>query len=659
MSQKPTALADELLSQLLEIPNLNVGTPKMLSSAMSRRLKRRKVLIVIDDVNSFLQLEHVIGDSNHLFGPGSRVIVTSRDRQVLNCRCDAMYEVTGLDYEDSFQLFKSHAFRDTGVINMDPSFIGLSMEVIKHANGNPLGLKVLGCDMFKKDKEDWESALRKLKDSPHREIQNILKISYDGLEWHEQQILLDIACVFKGWPIHDVEVILDAKHGIGRLRDKSLVTANVQGYDSKQRVEMHDLIQQMCKDIVLDENRWDPRKRSRLWRCEDILQVLNKSKGAKRVEALSLDMSSQISHLQLSPKIFEEMDNLKLLHFYCNYSWSNNPAKLHLPQGLEYLPSRLRLLHWDLYPSPSLPFNFRPESLVHLTMHHSSLTQLWDGDNVHLAHLKVCDLSGSEQLIRIMDFSGIPNLEELILIGCSSLVEIPSSIQFCRKLTKMRVTLCPKWFSYRGSSITNNDGGCSSGNEIQEWFDYKSSITNNGGRCSSSIIVVPMPLHDHHHHIRRRAIRSWTFAHVIVPPFPDPFIRYCEYFLLREPGVCVHIVDTDDKDLRGVEAAHVLINHVPNGNVNGLKHPPIWAQFEIPIPGVQVIQSGVHLTFADDDDDFIATKEDHGEGAEEGEEPMTEQTNSYMMQDEFEAIVNFMKQNDIWELDTNQFTNFR
>ncbi|KAJ4838759.1 hypothetical protein Tsubulata_035632, partial [Turnera subulata] len=207
---------------------------------------------------------------------------------------------------------------------------------------------------------------------------------------------------------------------------------------------MHDLIQQMCKDVVLDENRCYPRKRSRLWRYEDILQVLNKPKGAERVEALSLDMSQGSRIIQLSPKIFEEMDNLRLLRFYFkDADWYKNPTKFHLPQrGLEYLPNTLRLLHWDFYPSPSLPLNFSLENLVHLEMQHSSLTQLWEGNNVHLVNLKFCDLSWSKKLIKIMDFSGVPNLEGLDLWKCSSLVEIPASIQLCRKLTKIIVLDC-------------------------------------------------------------------------------------------------------------------------------------------------------------------------------------------------------------------------
>ncbi|KAJ4839381.1 hypothetical protein Tsubulata_031757, partial [Turnera subulata] len=167
----------------------------------------------------------------------------------------------------------------------------------------------------------------------------------------------------------------------------------------------------------------------------------NDDQRVERVEALSLDMSQVSRMIQLCPKVFEEMDNLRLLRFY--YKDADNATKLHLPQdGLECLPNTVRLLRWDLYPSPSLPSNFCPENMVYLKMPGSNLTQLWEGDNVPLVNLKVCNLWGSKELIKIMDLSGVPNLEELDLGGCSSLVEIPSSLQHCRKLTKIIVSGC-------------------------------------------------------------------------------------------------------------------------------------------------------------------------------------------------------------------------
>jgi hypothetical protein len=59
---------------------------------VKKRLRRMKVLIVIDDVKDAEQLEVLIGTADWL-GPGSRVIITTRDKQVLAGKVDDIYEV--------------------------------------------------------------------------------------------------------------------------------------------------------------------------------------------------------------------------------------------------------------------------------------------------------------------------------------------------------------------------------------------------------------------------------------------------------------------------------------------------------------------------------------------------------------------------------------
>ena len=76
--------------------------------------------------------------------------------------------------------------------------------------GNPLALNVLGCFFCGKREEKWKDALDKLKKLPSDEIQNVLKISYDGLDRMQKDIFLDIACFFEGNDRDHVERILDA-----------------------------------------------------------------------------------------------------------------------------------------------------------------------------------------------------------------------------------------------------------------------------------------------------------------------------------------------------------------------------------------------------------------------------------------------------------------
>ena len=93
----------------------------------------------------------------------------------------------------------------------------------------------------------------------------------------EKDIFLDIACFFGGFLKEYVIDILDACnlypiYGIQRLIDKCLIT--VGQYD---KLLMHDLLQQMGRDIVQRESPDLPGERSRLWCYEDVHKVLTQN----------------------------------------------------------------------------------------------------------------------------------------------------------------------------------------------------------------------------------------------------------------------------------------------------------------------------------------------------------------------------------------------
>lgn len=92
-------------------------------------------------------------------------------------------------------------------------------------------------------------------------------------------------------------------------------------------------------------------------------------------------MSEIQNDVFMSERVFEDMRNLKFLRFYNKKFDENQSFKLHLPRGLDYLPS-VRLLHWDSYPMKYIPSQFRPECLVELRMMHSKVVKLWEGTQV-------------------------------------------------------------------------------------------------------------------------------------------------------------------------------------------------------------------------------------------------------------------------------------
>ncbi|KAK7362511.1 hypothetical protein VNO77_04627 [Canavalia gladiata] len=431
--QGPNYLRNKLLSEVLEDVNLHISTSTVRSTFVERRLKQKKVLIVLDDVDNRKELESLLAKHDCL-GSGSRVIITTRDKHVLSKGVDEIYEVKGLPLHHAVRLFSLNAFGKTypGI-----GFEMASKQVVDHANGNPLALKVLGSVLHTRDEQQWDSALRKLVKVPNPEIQNVLRWSYDGLDDEEKNMFLDIACFFRGVHKENVISLLDicgffGDIGITTLRDKALITLS-----DEDKVCMHDLIQEMGREIVHQESIKDPGRRSRLWDPEEVYEVLKNNMGTDEVEGIILDVS-QIRVLSLRYETFSKMINLRFLKFYMGRGRTCN---LLLPSGLESLSNKLKYLHWDGYPSKSLPSTFCPDNLVVLSMRGSHVEKLWDGIKC-LASLKEINLCACKNLTNLPDFSLAPNLEIIDVSHCTSLLHVPISIRYIEKLLLFNLESC-------------------------------------------------------------------------------------------------------------------------------------------------------------------------------------------------------------------------
>ena len=275
-------LRDEFFYKLLENDIMSINSHKAigLQHAM-RKLNRKKVFIVLDDVDDFVQLEYLVQDCNFL-GSKSRVIITTRDKQLLKSLRvkHEIYEVNGLSDNESFELFKLKAF------NEDYPEIGyedLTKKFVSYAKGTPLALNILGSFLRSKSREEWKSAWKKLKKIPNEGIDKVLRLSYDGLNYEEQQIFLDIACFLKGENKEKVISFLDScdfcgSIGLRILQDRTLITLSYENI-----VQMHDLIQQIGCNIVRKESIKNPEKRSRLCDVEEVYDVLKYNKVSKKI----------------------------------------------------------------------------------------------------------------------------------------------------------------------------------------------------------------------------------------------------------------------------------------------------------------------------------------------------------------------------------------
>ncbi|XP_075666530.1 disease resistance protein RPS6-like [Castanea sativa] len=177
---------------------------------------------------------------------------------------------------------------------------------------------------------------------------------------------------------------------------------------------MHDLIQELGKEIVRCESPDEPGGCSWLWLKEDIFHVLIDSAGTEKVEGIFFNSSpDKEDNVKVNFEAFSKMRNLRLLYI----------DNVHLPQGLSFLSSELRLMNWLGYPLKFMPRNFHPNKLVELIMPRSHIKQLWEGV-WSLEWLRIIDLSDSKELIMTLDFARVSNLEKLILKGCTKLSKI-------------------------------------------------------------------------------------------------------------------------------------------------------------------------------------------------------------------------------------------
>ncbi|XP_074344495.1 disease resistance protein RUN1-like isoform X3 [Apium graveolens] len=280
----------------------------------TRKLKQilhsKKALVILDDLDqsSYSELLASLGD---LFSAGSRVIITTRDANLLNkMKMDIseveIYMVKTLKEIDSLELFSYHAFRKP----VPPeNFRELSLHFVSYAGGLPLALKVLGSSLLGRTYEFWKAKLEKVIEIPENDIQEVLKLSYNELDDEtEKEIFLDIAFFFVGKDINEVVHVFKSCDfypdvGIPILVDRCLLTI-----DTNNKLVMHNLIQDMGRKLgrstrlILRGNAW---------------KDLQNLEERNHIEVLILDFTTS-TYGQVTTSLFERMPKLRLLQIIAN-----------------------------------------------------------------------------------------------------------------------------------------------------------------------------------------------------------------------------------------------------------------------------------------------------------------------------------------------------
>ncbi|XP_076893808.1 TMV resistance protein N-like [Bidens hawaiensis] len=428
------SLQVKILSDLLNGQGNNISSVHEGTNMMKTKLRGRKVLVVLDDVDHKDQLEALAGDLSW-FKPGSRIIITTRDEQVLIAhKVKWIHDVSLLSKKEAIGLFSRHAFgKDIPV----PEYEKQALQAVHYAAGLPLTIKVLGSFLCGKDKPEWIDALARLKTIPLKGTLEKLELSFESLEDDYKEIFLDVACLLKGWEKNKAIRMLEscglhARNGLRVLEQRSLITLD---YDFVY-LGMHDHIEEMGKNIVRRLHPCDPNKHSRMWIQEEIEDVLGNGLGTEETRCLKLKLTPET--------VLKGLKNMKKLRCLIVDHRENDEdcdELVKIDEVSQYFSNSLRYLNWHNYPHCCLPNNFRANNLVTLDMVGSEIEQLWLWKKV-LPKLKSIELSSSK--LRTLDLGLAPNLVRLDLGNCYDLVELHVPVGCLRNLVYLDLSYCKR-----------------------------------------------------------------------------------------------------------------------------------------------------------------------------------------------------------------------
>ncbi|KAI4305610.1 hypothetical protein L6164_028966 [Bauhinia variegata] len=257
----------------------------------------------------------------------------------------------------------------------------------------------------------------------------------------------------------------------------------------KWHIGMHDMLQEMGKNIVMHESIHDAGKRSRLWLQEDINHVLTKNKGTEVIQGI-VQESHNPYEAWWDPMAFLKMCNLKILKL----------EKLDLPLGLTCLSEGLRYIEWKDFPLEELPLGVNLDGLVDLRMRHSKMKQLWQGTK-YFEKLKAIDLKDSEDLIRFPRVDGVPYLEHLVLEGCINLIEVHQSVGLLKKLKELNLEGCVNLKTLPSKLETDSMkdfilSGCSKVKKLPEFGENMEFLTRLDLNDCKSLVCLPRSIHN-------------------------------------------------------------------------------------------------------------------------------------------------------------------
>ncbi|CAN1184358.1 Disease resistance protein L6 [Linum perenne] len=224
----------------------------------------------------------------------------------------AVYNVVSSRF-DKYCFLENHAYHPDDLPNAD---LALARKFVELAGRLPLALEVIGSLLLNRDIEFWEEKLIELGKVP---CTNDKDKEYPFHMWTDSEF----------YPVG----------GITTLISRSLVKVN-----EENRFWMHDLLRDLGRSIVEEEDVDHPWNRSRIWKKDVVVDMLKNKKGTDRVKIMRVVMEKgykltseafkKLSGLSEAPSGISKLSSLEILRLT---SWVKVDVTEDVPTSLKQL----------------------------------------------------------------------------------------------------------------------------------------------------------------------------------------------------------------------------------------------------------------------------------------------------------------------------------
>ncbi|PNY17049.1 CC-NBS-LRR resistance protein [Trifolium pratense] len=331
----------------------------LLQHQLQHKLTGKKYLLVLDDIwnGNAACWEDLLRPFNH-GSSGSRIIVTTREKEVANVLNSKLFDLPQLDKSDCWSLFETHAFQGRNKCEY-PELELIGKKIVNKCGGLPLAVKTLGQLLRRKFSEyEWRKMLAtdmgRLSDKDNK-VNAVLRLSYHSLPSIQKRCFAYCSIFPKGWWFDKGELInfwmaeglLDcgeadkSEEELGSeifndLESISFLQQSLRrtkGFTHAHYFVMHDLVidlaksvsGEFCKELEGDRVEGNLERTRHIWcslqlNCGDkLLEPICEVKGLRSLILngnRTMLISSKVQH-----DLFSSLTCLRMLSFaYCHLS---------------------------------------------------------------------------------------------------------------------------------------------------------------------------------------------------------------------------------------------------------------------------------------------------------------------------------------------------